>query len=261
MTAEVWRTRHRFWVETPLGVGAEPRLDALAHQLGVVLRLKPSDPIVLINGDGCEYLAQLTEIGVRRAAARVLDLRHTTADPRIDLTLYMATLKQDKFEWVLQKATELGVARITPVVSQRSVVRPAAALASKRTRWLAIVREATEQCGRTRPPLLADAVDAHAVNLPASVHGFLAWEEAGANASSLGDAVAAVAESAATGQPLALLVGPEGGLATEEVGRFIANGWQVVSLGKRILRAETAAIAAVAIVMERCGELAHHTVN
>lgn len=256
MTAEVWRTRHRFLVETPLGVGAEPRLDALAHQLGAVLRLKPSDPIVLINGDGCEYLAQLTEIGARRAAARVLDLRHTAADPRIDLTLYMATLKQDKFEWVLQKATELGVARITPVVSQRSVVRPAAAMASKRARWLAIVREATEQCGRTRPPLLADAIEAHKVSLPAGVHGFLAWEAAEADAPSLGAAVAAVADSIGAGQPLALLVGPEGGLTAEEVQRFSVDGWQVVSLGKRILRAETAAIAAVAVIMERCGELA-----
>ena len=117
-------------METPLHVGAEVRLDALAHQLGAVLRLKPGDAIALINGDGCDYLAQLTEVSARRAAARVLDMRHTDADPRIDLTLYMATLKQDKFEWVLQKATELGVARIVPVVCRRSVVRPAAALAS-----------------------------------------------------------------------------------------------------------------------------------
>lgn len=256
MAAETWLARHRFFVERPLHVGVEVQLDALAHQISAVLRLKVSDAIVLINGDGCEYLALLTEVGARRAAAHVFDLRPTNADPRIELTLYMATLKQDKFEWVLQKATELGVTCITPVVSQRSVVRPAMALAGKRTRWLAIVREATEQCGRTRPPFLADAVDAHAVNLPAGVHGFLAWEEAGANAPSLGDAVAAAAESAAAGRPLALMVGPEGGLATEEVGRFTANGWQVVSLGKRILRAETAALAAVAIVMERCGELA-----
>ncbi|MFN3981480.1 MAG: RsmE family RNA methyltransferase [Caldilinea sp.] len=256
MAAETWPARHRFWVETPLGVGAEPRLDALAHQLGSVLRLKPGDAIVLVNGDGCEYLALLTEVGARRAAAHVFDLRPTNADPRIELTLYMATLKQDKFEWVLQKATELGVTCITPVVSQRSVVRPATALAGKRTRWLAIVREATEQCGRTRPPLLTDAVDAHDVRLPAGVHGFLAWETADASAPSLGAAVVAVADSIAAGQPLALLVGPEGGLAVDEVQRLTAGGWQMVSLGRRILRAETAALAAVAIVMERCGELA-----
>jgi 16S rRNA (uracil1498-N3)-methyltransferase len=254
MTFEAWLARHRFFVETPLGVDAEPRLDALAHQLGVVLRLKPGNSIVLINGDGCEYLARLTEVGVRRAAARVLDMRRTDADPRIELTLYMCTLKQDRFEWVLQKATELGVARIVPVVSQRSVVRPAAALAGKRARWLAIVREATEQCGRTRPPTLVDAVEAHDVHLPAGVHGLLAWEEADAGAPSLGAAVAAVADSVAAGQPLALLVGPEGGLAAEEVQRFTDDGWQTVSLGKRILRAETAALAAVAIIMERCGE-------
>ncbi len=256
MAAEVWRTRHRFWVETPLGVGAEPRLDALAHQLGAVLRLKPGDAIVLVNGDGCEYLARLTEVGARRAAAHVFDLRPTNADPRIELTLYMATLKQDKFEWVLQKATELGVARIVPVVSRRSVVRHPATLAGKRLRWLAIVREATEQCGRTRPPILADAIEVHAVNLPADSHGLLAWEEAGDNAPSLGAAVSGVAGAVAAGQPLALLVGPEGGLAVDEVQRLTADGWQMVSLGRRILRAETAALAAVAIVMERCGELA-----
>jgi len=255
MAAEAWPARHRFFVETPLHVGAEVRLDALAHQLGAVLRLKPGAAIVLINGDGCEFLAQLTAISAHRAAAHVHDMRRTDADPHIELTLYMATLKQDKFDWVLQKATELGVARIVPVISQRSVVRPVAALASKRARWLAIAREATEQCGRTRPPIVADAIEAHAVNLPAGVHGFLAWEDAGASTPSLGDAVAAVTESAAAGQPLALLIGPEGGLLAEEVQRFIADGWQMVSLGKRILRAETAAIAAVAIIMERCGEL------
>ncbi len=168
----------------------------------------------------------------------------------------MATLKQDKFEWVLQKATELGVARIVPVVCGRSVVRPATALVDKRARWLAIVREATEQCGRTRPPILADAIDAHAVSLPAGGHGFLAWEEAGDTAPSLGEAVSAVVDAVAAGQPLALLVGPEGGLTADEVQRFTADGWQTVSLGKRILRAETAALAAVAIFMDRCGELA-----
>lgn len=251
MSGEAWPARHRFFVERPLSVGVEVRLDLLSHQLVTVLRLQHGDSITLINGDGCEYLVRLIEASPRRAAGQVIDLRTTDADPRIHLTLYQCTLKQDKFDWVLQKATELGVAHIVPVVSQRSVVRSASALANKWLRWQTILREATEQCGRTRPPTLAQAVEANEVRLPADTRGFLAWEAADRDAPPLGCALSTIT----AGKPMALLVGPEGGLAREEVLRFVTEGWLVVRLGKRILRAETAAIAGIAVIMERFGEL------
>ncbi len=118
----------------------------------------------------------LTTLTARHAAGEIVAVRPVHADPRLHLTLYQCTLKQDKFEWVLQKGTELGVSRFAPVVSRRSVVRPAAALRTKYARWRAILREATEQCGRTRLPELDAAVELDAVTLPPGAHGFIAWE-------------------------------------------------------------------------------------
>lgn len=248
--------RHRFFVEAPLAVGETHRFDALAHQLAAVLRLKSGDAITLINGDGYEYLATLTELSPRRAAGQVQERYPTNTDPQIDLTLYLCSLKQDKFEWVLQKATELGATCIVPVVSQRSVVRPVSALAAKHTRWNAILREATEQCGRTRPPILGHPAKLSEIELPKDVHGFLAWEEAGEDVPTLGQAVSALCPTGLRALPsLALFIGPEGGLAPGEVQSLVARGWRIVTLGRRILRAETAALSGLAIILDRCGEL------
>lgn len=255
MTREVWPARHRFFVENLLRIGELHRLDALAHQLAVVLRLTPGAAITLINGDGNEYLATVTVLTPRHAAGEISAARPVATDPRLHLTLYQCTIKQDKFDWVLQKGTELGVSRFAPVVSERSVVRPAAALAHKRDRWTTILREATEQCGRTRPPELAAAVELDAVTLPPGARGFVAWEEAEV-APALSVAVA-VALHTAGDEPLslALLVGPEGGLTRGEVQTLVDRGWQPVTLGRRILRAETAAVAGVTVIMARGGEL------
>lgn len=254
MTHDVWPARHRFFVEEPLRVGVVCPLDALAHQLAVVLRLAPGVAIILINGDGKEYLATLATLTPRHAAVEIVAARPGAADPRLHLTLYQCTLKQDKFDWVLQKGTELGVSRFVPVVSERSVVRPATALAGKHARWRTILREATEQCGRARPPQLAATVDLDAVRLPPGVRGFVAWEDA-MEAPALGSMVAALQIDHNEPPALALLVGPEGGLTRNEVQTLIAQGWQVVTLGRRTLRAETAAIAGVTVIMERGGEL------
>lgn len=254
MTLETWPARHRFFVEDALRVGASCRLDALAHQLAVVLRLTPGAAITLINGDGNEYLATLTALTPRAATGDIHAVRAVATDPHLHLTLYQCTLKQDKFDWVLQKGAELGVSRFVPVVSERSIVRPAAALAGKDARWRTILRETIEQCGRTRPPELAAAVALDAVGLAPGVHGFVAWEDA-MEAPSLGSVIAALCAHSSTPPALALLVGPEGGLTRDEVQMLVTRGWQVVTLGRRILRAETAAIVGATIIMERCGEL------
>ena len=150
----------RFFVaDTPLEVGRGVALDALAHQLHTVLRLPPGSDIVLLDGSGQEFVARLTHVTARQAAAAVLAVRACAAEPAVHLTLYQCSLKQDKFEWVLQKGTELGVARFVPVISARSVVRPVAALVNKIPRWQVIVREAAEQSGRGRLPALAAPIE------------------------------------------------------------------------------------------------------
>lgn len=256
MTDLVWPAHRRFFVEAPLRAGAACRLDGIAHQLTTVLRLAPDATLVLVNGDGFEYLARLDLLTARQATGAIIAARPVATDPRVHLTLFQCTLKQDKFEWVLQKATELGVARIVPVVSARSIVRPAAALHTKYPRWQAILREATEQCGRTRPPDLAGAIEWRELVLPCGVHGFAAWEAA-AGAPPLGKAVAAAIERAEMPSlAFALLVGPEGGLTGAEAQALTGAGWQLVTLGRRLLRAETAALTGVTVLMEQCGELA-----
>ncbi len=253
MSQRIWPARHRFFVDLPLYAGESYALDEMARQLSTVLRLSSGEFITLFSGDGRDYLAVIRTLTPNRCAVEIVDSHEVTADPHSDLTLYQCTLKQDKFEWVLQKGAELGVSRFIPIVSARSVVRPAAALQSKHSRWQTILREATEQCGRTRPPHLAAALDWPPPPLAPGEHAFVAWEDA-ADAPSLGTVVAALPASASP-TSLTLLIGPEGGLTREEVEYLAKSGWQIVSLGPRILRAETAAVAAVTIVMEHRGEM------
>ena len=250
MADSAWRGLHRFYVETPLAVGATVSVDALARQLAGVLRLAPGAQLVLFDGSGAEFRAELVALTARQANAQIVAARPCPAEPRFLLTLFQCTLKQDKFEWVLQKGTELGVARFVPVISQRSVVRPADALHGKYPRWRAILREATEQCGRARiPELAAPLTWAEALT---AVDGLrlVAWEAAQERrplVAAVGELAIAARTTGARPQ-LAVAIGPEGGLATAEVAAAQAQGWEAVSLGPRILRAETAAISVAAIV-------------
>jgi len=254
VTGIAWQARHRFFVDQPFVLGAPCSLDPIARQLATVLRLAPGQTIIAINGDGREILVELQSITSRSAAGRVVDQRPCAGDPTRDLILFQCSLKQDKFEWVLQKGTELGVTRFVPVVSARSVVRPAAALHKKYDRWQAVLREAVEQCGRSRLPLLAPSIEWPALALPQECHGFVAWEAAD-GAPSLHAAITAQPSTSGAARPgIALLIGPEGGLTADEVAGAAASGWQVVSLGPRILRAETAALAAVTMALAAAGE-------
>jgi len=245
-----WRGLHRFYAEKPLAVGATVAVDALARQLAGVLRLAPGAQLVLFDGSGAEFRAELVTLTARQATAQIVAVRPCPADPTSFLTLFQCTLKQDKFEWVLQKGTELGVARFVPVISQRSVVRPADALHSKYPRWRAILREATEQCGRARIPELAAPLTWAEALTAANGLRLVAWEAAQERrplVAAVGELAIAARTTGARPQ-LAVAIGPEGGLATAEVTAAQAQGWEAVSLGPRILRAETAAISVAAIV-------------
>lgn len=238
---------NRFFVPPEsFGPGNLVTLDAHARQLHAVLRLQAGARVVLLDGSGDECIAELTEVGTRRAVARVLERRPCAAEPRLQLSLFQCTLKADKFEWVLQKGTELGVARFVPVVSRRSIVRPASALLPKLERWRAIVREAAEQSGRARLPVVAPPLEWGAALAGGAGLRLLAWE---------GAAQTTAGASMRHAETVSLLIGPEGGLEAAEAAQAQSAGWQVVSLGRRILRAETAAIAGVAALMAAAGEL------
>lgn len=248
---------HRFFFsEHSLAVGAPVDLGPIRHQVTRVLRMQPGDSILLLDGLGGEYVTELGQDAEGRIFATALERRTASGEPSVHLTLYQCALKSDKMEWVLQKCTELGVSRIVPVVSERTIVRPAAKVARKADRWRTILREAAEQSRRGRIPALSEPMtwqEAVAHPDPDAVR-LVAWENPNESLG-LAKAVRAVTKSS-SGYAVALLIGPEGGISDGEMDAARAQGWHAVTLGPRILRAETAALAAVSIVMSELGEMA-----
>lgn len=224
---------------------------AIHNQLRRVLRAQPGTQLVVLDNAGNERLLEVVTVDRRDTTARVVEVRPAPAEPVVAVTLYQCVLKSDKFEWILQKGTELGVTTFVPVVSKRTVARPGRALQSKQARWDAIVREAAEQSERGGLPVVAPAVTLTELLTSATGTRLLPWEEATGSPGllqMLGKATSPV-------EAVSILIGPEGGLEADEVEQAKAVGWQVVSLGSRILRAETAALAALAVVTAALGGL------
>jgi 16S rRNA (uracil1498-N3)-methyltransferase len=244
---------HRFFLPNgALQVGQPVELTPLLHQLRLVLRLQAGAQLCLLDGQGSEFVVEVQQLDHRQARGLVLTQQPAQGEPPLSLTLYQCSLKADKFEWVLQKGTELGVTAFVPVISERSVVRPADALLKKYDRWQAILREAAEQCGRGMIPTLAPPLSWPTAVAQARGLRFIPWEEAESS-----DVRLQIADylrvSAQERQAINLLIGPEGGITGAEIGAAQASGWQIVSLGPRILRAETAALVTVTLVMAYAG--------
>lgn len=192
------------------------------------------------SGDECEV--ELTAFGRGGITCRVLARRAAPAEAGPRVTIYQCLLKGEKFGWVLQKATELGVAEIVPVVSERTV-----AAEGKRERWERIVREAAEQSCRARLPVLHDPIPWRAAVAHAAAAGspaLVPWEEADPN-TPLGPALSRARSAPGAG----LFIGSEGGLTADEIALAGAAGIVAVSLGPRAFRAETAAVAALALLL------------
>lgn len=247
---------HRFFLtKTDLVLNQSIDLAEIHHQLQVVLRLDAGEQIVLLDGEGRAFLAEIVSLTRKTASGYLLAALPAPAEPAVAVTLYQCTLKADKFEWVLQKGTELGVSRFVPVISQRSIVRPAAAVLNKYERWQAILREAAEQCGRGRVPTLAPPLDwAEAVSDAAGLR-LLAWEEATTASVMIKEALHHYTKEPLLEKKVSLLIGPEGGITAQESTVACTAGWQLVSLGPRILRAETAALTSVALIMTHLDQL------
>ncbi|MBI1403683.1 MAG: 16S rRNA (uracil(1498)-N(3))-methyltransferase [Porphyrobacter sp.] len=234
----------RLFVPGELAAGQTVALDGpQAHYLGKVMRLREGDTVILCDDATGEWAAQAREVGKRDVVLEVAEkLREREAVP--DLWLCPALLKKDRFDLVLEKATELGAARIAPVLTRRCV---ADKLNMERART--ITTEAAEQCARTALPALAAPVklDALLADWPEERALFFADEEGGEPA--------AAAFAACKGAPAAILTGPEGGFDDAERATIRAHPRaRPISLGPRILRGETAALAALAVWMARAGD-------
>jgi 16S rRNA (uracil1498-N3)-methyltransferase len=235
----------RLYVEQGLAEGASLALEGpQAHYLAAVMRLGPGGRVKLFDDRTGEWLAVIEEAGRKRVTLRVGErLRERETVP--DLWLLFAPIKRGRIDWLVEKATELGVSRLVPVVTRRTIVERL-----NRDRLLAHAVEAAEQCERTALPELDEARKLEAVlrDWPAGRTLFFADEAGGTP----------LAEAAAAG-PAAILIGPEGGFADEEreAIRSLPSAC-AVSLGPRILRADTAAIAAVSLWMATAGDWHRH---
>lgn len=218
-----------------------------AHQIFRVLRLRTGDQVTVLDGLGWQYHVELTVVSRENVSGRVLEKSAISSEPPVHLSMYLCLTQREKFEWMLQKCTEVGVIEFTPVLSSRSLVQAAESLENKHPRWQRILQEAAEQSGRSQIPLLNRPLDFSAV--VASMHGqfdvcLVAWEEE--QALRLTDAL----HDLPTNARIALLIGPEGGLTHAEVESAREIGWKAVSLGPRILRMETAAVASAVLVID-----------
>lgn len=222
-----------------------------ARHLRDVLRLVPGDEIHVFDGDGREFQCVIEES--RRDWARVrVSAEVSPAKPEspLDLTLAIALLKGEKFDLVVQKATELGVARIRPVITERADVRLREDQDAKRlTRWQRIALEAAKQSGRARVPEIAKPISFTSLIETTSPNNSRLLMFSERDGESLTDM------SPPPLAPVIGLVGSEGGWADEEIGLARAGGWGIVTLGGRVLRAETAAIAVVVLLQHRFGDL------
>lgn len=235
----------RFFVPPAALRGAEVRLadQALAHQIGRVLRLGPGERVLLLDGLGSVCEVELTAIGRDEVAGRVLERAGAGGEPPVALTLYLALMRPERFELALQKSVELGARRIVPVQFARSLPADRAD-ARKLERWRRIVREAAEQaCRGILPELAAPArLEAACDEAAAAPLALLLWE---GEAPHLREALRGRPAPAA----VAILSGPEGGITADELTASRARGIMPVSLGPRVLRAETAPLAAAAALM------------
>lgn len=247
---------HRFFIPPGLFASDEITLpEVIARQVHTVLRLRPGEHILVLDGLGTEAEVELINVSRMRVTGRVLERRPGIPEPRTHVTLCQGLLKADLFEWVLQKGTELGIASFVPIQSRRSLPGLEAVSAAKMIRWQAILREAAEQCGRSRIPTLSRPQPFEHVlkTLPAEALALVFWEEA--REPSLRSVLRDTLRDSHLARPLYLFIGPRDGL-TEEEARFAAeHGAQVVSLGVRILRAETAALTAAALTLYEYREL------
>jgi len=215
-----------------------------SHQIRQVLRLRPGDTVTAVAGSGTEYVVTLEHVG-RDVSGRIAERRRNQAEPRLRVTLYQALLKGSRMDLVLQKGTEIGVTGFVPVLTARAV--PAEPSAAKQRRYETIVREAAEQSGRGRLPEVREAVSLGDALTMAQGTIIFPWE---------GEYTRHLRDVPLDESGVSLFIGPEGGWTEEEVRQAAGAGALVVTLGPRILRAETAAIVTSALVLARAGEFA-----
>ncbi len=224
----------------------------IAHQIRRVLRLREEDCVLVLDNTGMAYKVSLQFLGDRDVQGKILNKIPMDSEPTIQLSLYIGLTQREKFEWILQKGTEVGVSRFVPFTSERSLIQKNEIAEKKGQRWQKIIQEAAEQSHRGRIPMLETALSFNAaVEQAVADHEtcLIPWEEEQALS------LRSVLTQANSVTRIALMIGPEGGFSPAEVQLAKECGMFPVTLGKRILRMETAAVAAAAMIMYHLGQM------
>lgn len=241
---------YRFFLsEDWLADGPVTITGTLVHRLRHVLRLGAGDNIIVLDGSGWEYEVELQKMGSRKVEGRVINKSLTIAEPCTKITLYQALLKGSNFEFVLQKCTEIGVSAFVPVICERCVAGEPDV--KRLSRWGNIIVEAAEQSKRGKLPVLHDSVSYPAACRSATGISLLPWEEE--KLQSIGDVLRGYRQT--ENPELNIFIGPEGGFSPHEVDTARHSGVEPVSLGPRILRAETAGLVTAAVTLYEFGEM------
>ena len=250
----------RAFVEGALTPGSilELARDTGSH-LAKVLRARSGDELVLFNGDGHEFAGVIETVRGSQVSAAIGAARSIDRESRFKVTLVQCVPRGDRMDFIVQKATELGVERIVPVLSRRSVVRlDEAQAASKQAHWRAVAVSACEQCGRNRlpeveaPQALLDYLGALTPQTSGALLRLVLEPE---HATLGGDGARSPDIDAAGREGAVIAIGPEGGFAPEELEAFNISAFCRMGLGPRVLRTETAAIAAIVVLQARFGDM------
>ena len=238
---------NRFFVDpTAIRENSVDIPDETAAQIRKVLRLKEGTRVQFLDNCGWLYECTIHYIDPKNVTTEIIEKRPAEGESICSVSLYIGLTQREKFEWILQKCTEAGVSKIIPMITERSLVRKASDISGKTDRWEKILKEASEQCGRGYIPELSGALPfREAVNAGSAADAALfCWEH---------EKHKTLRESRepldGTVSAISVMICPEGGFSTEEAALAQGTGWSAVTLGKRIYRMETAAIASVILTL------------
>lgn len=222
--------------------------EASARHLKTVLRLKAGQPLILFNGRGGEFAANIHSLDKRTLSVEILGFDAVDRESALPITLVQGISKGQRMDYSLQKAVELGVYAIQPVWTEHCAVRQKGDRQTRKEQhWQGVITSAAEQSGRTRIPSLLNTL---------TLHAFLAGiDDTSQNLVLDPQAQAGLSKLSPDGKAVHILVGPEGGLADREIDSAIAQGFRGIRMGPRILRTETAGAAAIAILQAQSGDL------
>ncbi len=234
----------RFYIDVPLSLGSHELPEAAAHYIGRVLRLGAGSVVQLFDGSGHEYRGELVEVSKKRVMVHMHECLPGLPESSLRIHLGQGLSRGERMDWAIQKATELGVSELTPILSERCEVRLNEDRADKRlAHWRQIAISACEQCGRSVVPI---------IHPPMPLEQWLSLE------ADLKLVLHPVAQALATHPrptTLAFLIGPEGGLSDGELDQAQRAGFQAARLGPRVLRTETAPVVALSVAQHLWGDL------